>query len=98
MQLCTIYRSFKKADTYLYVAKQGDFSKVPEQLMSLFGTPKLVMTLDLDKRAHLAQADLDKVKQELTSKGFYLQLPPPQENMLDEFRKQNGLDGSTPSK
>ena len=90
MQLCTVYRSLKKADTYLYVEKNGDFDKVPEQLKTLLGKLTLVMTLDLDKRATLGQADLTKVKQELTENGFYLQLPPPTENMLDELKQQNG--------
>lgn len=90
MQLCTVYRSLKKADTYLYVEKNGDFDKVPEQLKTLLGKLTLVMTLDLDKRATLGQADLTKVKQELLDNGFYLQLPPPTENMLDELKKQNG--------
>lgn len=90
MQLCTVYRSLKKADTYLYVEKNGDFDKVPDQLKSLLGKLTLVMTLDLDKRANLGQADLAKVKEELAEKGFYLQLPPPTENMLDELKQQNG--------
>ena len=90
MQLCTVYRSLKKADTYLYVEKKGDFEKVPEQLKTLLGKLTLVMTLDLDKRTNLGQAELEKVKQELVENGFYLQLPPPTENMLDELKKQNG--------
>ncbi len=90
MQLCTVYRSLKKADTYLYVEKNGDFEKVPEQLKTLLGKLTLVMTLDLDKRTNLGQAELEKVKQELVENGFYLQLPPPTENMLDELKKQNG--------
>lgn len=90
MQLCTVYRSLKKADTYLYVEKNGDFDKVPEQLKTLLGKLTLVMTLDLDKRATLGQADLTKVKQELLDNGFYLQLPPPTENMLDQLKEQNG--------
>ena len=94
MQLCTIYKSSKKAETYLYVEKADDFSKVPEPLMKLIGAPLLVMTLDLDRRNGLAQADLDKVKQELTENGYYLQLPPPQENLLDTFKKnQNASTG-----
>ena len=94
MQLCSIYRSSKRADTYLYVEKRDDFSKVPDELRKLLGTPALVMTMDLDGQTKLAQADLIKVKQELQNKGFYLQLPPPQENLLDEHRKQLGLDTS----
>jgi uncharacterized protein len=88
VQLCTIYKSAKRAETYLYVEKNGDFSKVPEQLMKLVGQPQLVMTLNLDGRKHLALADLSKVKQELQDKGFYLQLPPPTENLLDTFKQQ----------
>jgi uncharacterized protein YcgL (UPF0745 family) len=90
MQLCTVYKSSKKAETYLYVEKKGEFDKVPEQLKTLLGKLTLVMTLDLDKRTNLGTAELAKVKQELKDNGFYLQLPPPTENMLDEFKKQQG--------
>lgn len=90
MQLCTIYKSTKKAETYLYIEKKGDFSEVPKPLMELVGKLVLVMTMNLDERKSLANADVDKVRAELKDKGFYLQLPPPQENMLDEFKKQNG--------
>jgi len=98
MQLCTIYRSSKKSETYLYIEKKDDFSRVPDELRKLLGTLNLVMTLDLDGRSHLAQAELAKVKSELDENGFYLQLPPPEENLLEEFRKQNGLDASNPNK
>ncbi|NVK25288.1 MAG: YcgL domain-containing protein [Gammaproteobacteria bacterium] len=90
MQLCTVYRSAKKADTYLYVEKNNDFSKVPEQLRTLLGNLTLVMTFNLDGRKSLGGADLSKVKSELNDKGFYLQLPPPEENLLDEHKKQIG--------
>lgn len=90
MQLCTIYKSSKKADTYLYVEKANEFSDVPEALMKLIGTPVLVMTMDLDKRKHLGQADLAKVKSELLDKGYYLQLPPPQENLLQKHKEDIG--------
>lgn len=90
MQLCTIYKSSKKAETYLFVEKNNDFSKVPEPLMKLVGTPLLVMTMDLDKRTSLAQADLSKVKAELEDKGYYLQIPPPQENLLDTHKADIG--------
>ena len=38
----------------------------------------------------LYDADLDKVKENLLSHGFYLQLPPPEDNLLDEHKKQVG--------
>lgn len=44
---CVIYRSSKRDQTYLYVEKKDDFSRVPEELMKGFGQPKLAMILPL---------------------------------------------------
>jgi hypothetical protein len=80
--LCAIYKSPKKAQTYLFVQTRDDFSAVPEALMKTFGTPILVTLINLATKEKLAMADLDKVKVNLNEQGFYLQLPPPQEDML----------------
>lgn len=80
--LCAIYKSPKKAQTYLFVQTRDDFSAVPEALMKTFGTPILVTLINLATKEKLAMADLDKVKVKLNEQGFYLQLPPPQEDML----------------
>ncbi|MDN4504357.1 YcgL domain-containing protein [Alteromonadaceae bacterium BrNp21-10] len=85
--LCAIYKSSKKSDTYLYVLKRQDFSAVPEPLMQTFGKPIYSMMLNLAKHSKLALSDIDKVKQQLTEKGFYLQLPPPTENLLSTLRQ-----------
>ncbi|ACS85795.1 YcgL domain-containing protein [Musicola paradisiaca] len=84
---CVIYRSPKRDQTYLYVEKKDDFSRVPEELMKSFGTPKLVMLLPLDGSKKLVGADSEKVKQHIEEKGFYLQVPPPPENLLDKMRE-----------
>lgn len=84
--LCTIYKSTRKAQTYLFVNKRDDFSSVPEALMKTFGTPNLVTIINLDTKDKLAMADLDKVKSSLNEQGFYLQLPPPQEDLLKEHK------------
>jgi uncharacterized protein YcgL (UPF0745 family) len=84
--LCTIYKSSKKAQTYLFVTKRNDFSDVPEALMSVFGTPTLVTVMNLADKSKLAMADIDTVKDKLNDQGYYLQLPPPQENMLDQHK------------
>ncbi|MEI5638042.1 MULTISPECIES: YcgL domain-containing protein [unclassified Pseudoalteromonas] len=89
--LTAVYKSPKKADTYLFVTKRDDFSDVPEPLLNTFGNPIYVMMVNLAKRQKLGIADLDTVKQKLTDDGFYLQLPPHTENLLDEFKKQNGV-------
>ena len=81
--LCTIYKSLKKADTYLYIEKRDDFSRVPKPLLETFGAAQLVMIINLSKQQKLALADINKVTAELQRCGFYLQLPPPEENLLD---------------
>ncbi|MCH6801459.1 hypothetical protein BEC55_17300 [Escherichia coli] len=81
---CVIYRSSKRDQTYLYVDKKDDFSRVPEELMKGFGQPQLAMILPLDGRKKLVNADIEKVKQALTEQGYYLQLPPPPEDLLKQ--------------
>ncbi|MFH8134716.1 YcgL domain-containing protein [Pantoea osteomyelitidis] len=79
---CVIYRSPLRDQTYLYVEKKDDFSRVPEELLKGFGKPQLAMVLSLTQREKLAGADINKVKQALSETGFYLQLPPPPESLL----------------
>jgi uncharacterized protein YcgL (UPF0745 family) len=86
--LCAIYKSLKKDLTFLYVKKRDDFSSVPEALMETFGTPSLVTLIDLSKKDKLALADIKKVKANLEEQGFYLQMPPPKEDLLKEHRAQ----------
>ncbi len=83
--LCAIYKSLKKDNTYLYINKKDDFSDVPEALMTTFGKPQFIMVLKLDGRK-LALADVEKVKEALNTVGFYLQVPPPVTNLLDQYK------------
>lgn len=85
--IVAVYKSSKKADTYLYIEKRDDFSPVPKSLLETFGKAKFVMLVPLTKR-DLAIADKEKVMAEIRQKGFYLQLPPPEVDLLQEF-KQN---------
>ncbi len=80
--LCAVYKSPKKVETYIYVLKRDDFSAVPDALMTTFGTPQLVTLLNLSKRDKLALTDINKLTAALSEKGYYLQIPPPQENLL----------------
>ncbi|WMC12180.1 YcgL domain-containing protein [Oceanimonas pelagia] len=82
--LCAVYKSPKKAETYLFVERRDDFSRVPAPLMATFGTPQLAMMINLATKTRLALSDIDKVREALRTQGFYLQLPPPPENLLKE--------------
>ncbi len=88
--ICAVYKSRLKADSYLFVEKRNEFERVPEALLEMFGSPTLVMMLPLSKRDHLGFADINKVKSELVKKGYYLQLPPPKVNLLEEHKKKIG--------
>ena len=83
--LCSVYKSGKKEGMYLYISKKDDFSKVPEVLMQMFGKPSFVMVMKMEGRK-LAMVDIEKVKQSLQDDGFFLQLPPPPINLLEEYK------------
>ncbi|MDX7990953.1 YcgL domain-containing protein [Xenorhabdus littoralis] len=82
--ICVIYRSPKRDQTYLYVEKRGDFSRVPEELLKTFGEPQYSMMISLSERKKLANADIEKVKMALSEQGFYLQVPPPVESLIND--------------
>lgn len=91
--IAAVYKSRKKEGAYLYVTRRDDFSRVPDNLLHLFGTPIFVMLLPLQQGRTLALADITKVRQELDEQGYYLQLPPPTEDLLTLHRRQ--LKGSS---
>ena len=83
MVQCWIYRSDKKLETYLYLAKEDGTDAVPEALLRAMLPLELVMQLDLTKERTLARADVVQVMQELRDRGFYLQMPPTEFEKID---------------
>lgn len=73
---CWIYKSRRKAFTYLYLDREEDFTRVPDALLRLVGDLELVLSVNLAERERLAQADIEEVRQRLQADGFYLQMPP----------------------
>ncbi|KXJ58688.1 MAG: hypothetical protein AXW17_02480 [Colwellia sp. Phe_37] len=80
--LCSVYKSAKKAQTYLFINKRDDFSEVPEALMKMFGKPEMVTVLNLATKDKLGFSDLTKVKESLAEQGYYLQITPKEEDLL----------------
>lgn len=83
--LCFIYRSPKRDQMYLYVPNKEQFNEVPEQLLNAFGVPDFSMMVDLSKRENLAREDINKVRENMNSQGYHLQMPPNQESMLKQL-------------
>jgi uncharacterized protein YcgL (UPF0745 family) len=76
MKSCKVYRSDKKAETYLYLTDEMEFDDLPTELQERFGEPAFVLRLELSADRRLARVDVTKVLESLTVHGFYLQLPP----------------------
>lgn len=89
--LCAVYKTRKKEGMYLYVPGKDAFEDVPEVLMDKFGTPELVMLVALQKQTRLAGVDKKEVQDALEDKGFYLQMPPKQDDLLASHRQAMGM-------
>ena len=72
---CFVYKSIKKADSYIYLNEKNNFEKLPEQLLALFGKPEFTLEFDLTVDRKLALADAQQVLQSLGDQGYYLQMP-----------------------
>lgn len=75
-----VYKSLRKADTYLYLRKQDDFAVVPEPVRAPLGDLVFVLELALTEHRKLARADAAVVRANLLAQGYHLQFPP---TMLD---------------
>jgi len=71
-----VYKGSRKANTYLFIDRQDDFSRVPPVLLELMGEISLVIDLNLATREKLAQADINDVRQKLAEQGYFIQMPP----------------------
>lgn len=91
---CVIYRSTKRDQTYLFVEKKDDFSRVPEALLKGLGKLVLAMIIPLDGSKKLANTHYEKVIEALRNEGYYLQLPPPPESLLTMHLEKKGTTSS----
>ena len=92
-RICSIYKSPRKNEMYLYVLKAEALSRVPEGLLGVFGAPVHVFDLVLSPERELAREDIAQVLENLEKQGFHLQMPPPEEEYIehlpDELLRRN---------
>ena len=81
---CYIYRSSKKDELYLFVAKEDDFECVPEEVMKGFGAPRKAMELELTPETKMARSNAAEVLANIEERGFHLQMPPPTHELVEE--------------
>ena len=85
-----VYKSLKKADTFVYLAARDDFTRLPEPLRTQLGPLQFVLDVALAPDRKLAREDPALVRENLALRGFHLQLPPPSD--LDPMSDDWGTD------
>ncbi len=73
---CFIYKSQRKADTYVFLCERDGFSALPPPIAERLGTLAFVMELELSAERKLAREPAATVMDNLTRRGFHLQMPP----------------------
>lgn len=71
-----VYKSLRKADTYVYLAGRDDFGRIPEAVRAGLGRLDFVLEVALVPGRRLAREDADVVRANLAGRGFHLQMPP----------------------
>lgn len=71
-----VYRSQRKADTYVYLAAREDFACLPEPLRTQLGPLGFVLEVALTPDRKLAREDAAVVRGNLAARGFHVQFPP----------------------
>jgi hypothetical protein len=61
---------------YLYVDRKYDLKDIPNALTQVFGTPLHVMDMILTPEKKLARVSSQNVLESIADKGFFLQMPP----------------------
>ena len=74
--LCTIYRSNREREMYIYVKREDGLARLPGELLERLGPTSEVMTIRLTPERKLARARAPDVLAAIAGKGFYIQLPP----------------------
>lgn len=74
--LAHVYKSLRKADTYVYLRERDGFDALPGPLRERLGELQYVLEVTLTPQRRLAREDPAVVRSNLATRGFHLQLPP----------------------
>lgn len=85
-----VYKSQRKADTYVYLAARDDFACLPEAVRQQLGALAFVLEVALTPERRLARQDPAVVRANLAAQGFHIQFPP---TMADPMTEDWGTDG-----
>lgn len=87
-EFISVFKSSRKADTYVFVRRGQSWDDLPEGLRGIFGAPIHSMDLLLTPDRKLARATGKQVLEAIEEKDFYLQMPEEQEGYVVEFKRK----------
>ncbi|AMB85427.1 hypothetical protein AWM79_08955 [Pseudomonas agarici] len=87
-RICSIYRSPRKNEMYLYVLKSDALERVPENLLLAFGKPVHAFDLVLTPERKLSREDIHKVLENLQTQGYHLQMPPAEDEYIEHLPEE----------
>lgn len=76
MKLVQVFRSQRKANSYLYVEQGYDLENLPQALRDMLGKLEPVLSMRLTPERALARYSGAQVLEAIAEHGFFLQLPP----------------------
>ena len=87
-RICSIYRSPRKNEMYLYVLKSDALERMPEGLLGVFGKPVHAFDLVLSPERALAREDINLVLEHLDTQGYHLQMPPAEDEYIEHLPEE----------
>jgi uncharacterized protein YcgL (UPF0745 family) len=87
---CYVYRSEKRADTYVYLRDEGAFELLPDPLRASLSPLVAALSFELTEGRALAREDAAVVRANLRERGFHVQLPPPAHSLPDMMPAHGG--------
>jgi uncharacterized protein YcgL (UPF0745 family) len=87
-RICSIYRSPRRNEMYLYVLKSDALERVPDELLAAFGKPLHAFNLVLSPERALAREDIHTVLANLDKQGYHLQMPPAEDDYIEHLPEE----------
>ena len=72
---CTVYKSLKKDETYVFVPTETPLSDLPDELKKVLGETEKVMALTITPEKKMARGTGAEVMKSINKQGFHLQMP-----------------------
>jgi uncharacterized protein YcgL (UPF0745 family) len=72
---CFVYKSLRRADTYVYLREAEGFGVLPPPIAEQLGTLGFVIEIELSSQRKLARENVDMVMLNLDTQGYHLQWP-----------------------